>query len=191
MLNTLHVRVCWSPICLLWKNIYSIPLPIFKYIFLYFFNIFLNIYFWCRVGWIICVFWILTLYQIYRMKISSLPFQVGNLFCLLIVSITVQKIFSTHEVPFVYFCFCFHGLRQCIPQKKILLRLISKSILPIFSSRMSGLRFEYLIHFIFVHVLRRYSGFPSIVYRRGCLFPMVSSCLLCCRLIAHVNSFLG
>ena len=43
------------------------------------------------------------------------------------------KAFLFAVVPFVDFCLCFHCLRRHI--QKILLRLMSKSILPMFSSR--------------------------------------------------------
>ena len=57
----------------------------------------------------------------------------GELFVLLIVPFTMKKFFKFDVVPFVYFCFYFPCLwRQ---SQKILLRAMSKSILPRFSSR--------------------------------------------------------
>ena len=50
-------------------------------------------------------------------------------------------------VPFVNFCFCFSCLRKHI--QKLLLRLMSKTMLPIFSSRsfvVSQLKFKSLLH---------------------------------------------
>ena len=41
----------WPSVCLLWKNVYSGPLPIFL---IYFF-------FLCWAVWALCIFWILTL----------------------------------------------------------------------------------------------------------------------------------
>ena len=83
---------------------------------------------------------------------------VGGLLILLVVSFTVQKLFYFDVVPFVYFCFCFLCLRRHI--QKILLRPVSKSLLPMFSSRgfmVSYLTFKSLSHFefIFVHGVRK------------------------------------
>ena len=72
-------------------------------------------------------------------------------------------------------------------------QLMSQSLLPMFSSRIfmvSGLTFKSLSHFefIFVHDLRELSNlillhiavqFFQHCFWRGCLFPVVSSCLLC------------
>ena len=76
-----------------------------------------------------------------------------------------------------------------------------------FSSKsliVSGLTFRSLIHFefIFVYGVKECSNFilwhvavqfPSTTYWRDCLFSIVSSCLLCCRLIDHkcTGLFLG
>ena len=51
---------CWPSVCLLWKNVYSGPLLIS------FFN---QVIFSCWV--VLCIFWILTPYQIYNLQISS------------------------------------------------------------------------------------------------------------------------
>ncbi|KAB1279762.1 hypothetical protein Cadr_000015692 [Camelus dromedarius] len=79
--------------------------------------------------------------------------SVGCLFILLVVSFPGQKLFCFYIFPFVYFCFCCSCLRREI--QKILLRLMSKSLLPVFSSRsfmVSGFTFKSLIHFEFVIV---------------------------------------
>ena len=55
----------------------------------------------------------------------------GELFVLLIVPFTMKKFFKFDVVPFVYFCFYFPCLRR--QSQKILLRAMSKSILPRFS----------------------------------------------------------
>ena len=57
----------------------------------------------------------------------------GELFVLLIVPFTMKKFFKFDVVPFAYFCFYFPCLRR--QSQKILLRAMSKSILPRFSSR--------------------------------------------------------
>ena len=72
---------------------------------------------------------------------------------------------------------------------------LHQSVLSMFSSRsfiVFSLTFRSLIHFkfIFVHwecpnftYFYRWSSFPSTAYQRDCLFSIVSSCLLCHRLV--------
>ena len=72
------------------------------------------------------------------------------------------KAFKFNQVPFVYFCFYFHFSRMWV--KKILLQFMSKSVLPMFSSKsfiVSGLIFRSLIHFefIFVYGVKECSNF--------------------------------
>ena len=51
-------------------------------------------------------------------------------FFLFMVSFAVQKLLGLIRSPFVYFCFCFNYSRRWIQKKKkILLRLMSKSVL--------------------------------------------------------------
>jgi len=62
-------------------------------------------------------------------------------------------------IPFVYFSFCCPCLRRLV-QEKILLRPVSRTLLPVFSSgsfMVSGLQFNSLIHleFIFVRGVRQ------------------------------------
>ena len=107
----------------------------------------------------ILIFWMLTLYDTYHLQISPISrlpshFVDGFLCC--------AKAFKFDNVPFVYFCFCCSSLRRQI--KKILLRLMSKSLLSTFSSRssmVSGLTFKSLIHFYFIFVYdgRKWSSF--------------------------------
>ena len=54
-------HACWPPVCLLWKNIYLFPLPTFSIKLLVFLI-------W--VASALCVFWILTLYQMCCLQIS-------------------------------------------------------------------------------------------------------------------------
>ena len=93
---SLMIRVCWPTVCCLWENVYSNHLPIFHL------RLFVC---WWWVVWVLCIFWIITSYQTYRLQIISQ--LVGCLFVLLIVSFTVQKAFKFDVVSFVYFCFCF------------------------------------------------------------------------------------
>ena len=85
--------------------------------------------------------------------------------------------------------------------------LMSKNLLSVFSSRSFVVldpTFKYLINFdfTFVHIVRESSSliilqelsrFSNTIYWRDCLFPIVYSCFLCHRLIAHlsVGSLLG
>ena len=54
-------HACWPPVCLLWKNIYLFPLPTFSIKLLVFLI-------W--VASALCVFWVLTLYQMCCLQIS-------------------------------------------------------------------------------------------------------------------------
>ena len=139
--------------------------------------------------------WILTLIRYiiwkYLLPFSRWSFHFVNSFLL------YAKSFWFHIVPFVYFCFCFPCLRRYIQNIYILLRLMSKSILPTNSSRsfmLSDLTLRSLIHFEFILYLVRessllwffcmeLSSFPNVIYWRGCLYSIVYSCLLCHRLI--------
>jgi len=63
------------------------------------------------------------------------------------------KSFKYNLVPFVYFCFYFHYSRRWL--QKISLQCMSKSVLPMFSSKsfiVSGLTLRSLIHFEFAFV---------------------------------------
>ena len=79
--------------------------------------------------------------------------SVGCLFVSFMVSFAVQKLLSLIRSHLGFFCFYFHYSRRWI--KKILLRFMSKSVLPLFSSKsyiVSGLTFRSLIHFDFIFV---------------------------------------
>ena len=81
-----------------------------------------------------------------------------------VVSLAAQKTFYFDVVPFVYFFFYLLCLRRHIIPQKILLRVMSKSLLPMFSSRsfmVSSFTFKSLIHFefIFVYGIRKWSSF--------------------------------
>ena len=121
-----------SFMCLLATCTYSLgkcSVPIFNWIF------------GGSVVWVLCLFWVWTPFQIYFCKyfltFSRLPFHfVSGFLC-------DWKAFQLDRVPLV-FSPCFGGQIQ-----KILLRLMSKDVLPMFSSRsflVSGLTLKYLIH---------------------------------------------
>ena len=77
----------------------------------------------------------------------------GCLFVLFMVSFAVQKLLSLIRPHLFIFVFIFITLGGGL--KKILLRLMSKHVLPMFSSKsliVSGLTFRSLIHFEFIFV---------------------------------------
>ena len=106
-------------------------------------------------------------------------------------------------MKFRIFIFAFLSLACGDIPKNILLRMMSKSMVPMFSTRnfmVSGFTFKSLIYldFLFVYDVKRFfacrcPAFPNTLYWKNCLFPTVCSCILCHRLIAHmsVGSFLG
>ena len=123
----------FSHLHLLLKNVYSSPLPIFfNWVFFVFLK--LNLYLWLLIP---C--------PIYHLKISF-PIQVGMFFALSIVFIAIGKFFS-FMIPSLYLVL-FPLPVEIYP--KILLRQMSKSVLPMFSFRsfmVLGLLFKSLIHF--------------------------------------------
>ena len=93
---------------------------------------------------------------------NILSHSVGCLFILFIVSIVVQKLLSLIRSHFFIFAFISFACRE--RPKKILVRLMSKRILPMLSSRSfvaSSFKFRSLIHFefIFLYGVRKYSNF--------------------------------
>ena len=123
----------WLFIYILWRNVYSCPLPVLD----------------CLVFLILDIraLYALIRHTIcrYPLPVCILPFHVVNGF------LCSAKVFWFDVVPFIYFCFCCPCLRRHI--QKILLRPLSKSILLIFffsrNFMASGLTFTSLIHFEF------------------------------------------
>ena len=88
--------------------------------------------------------------------------SVGCLFVLFMVSFAVPKLLSL--IRFHLFIFVFIFITPGDRLKKVLLRFMSKSVLPMFFSksfRVSSLIFMFLIHFkfIFVYGVQEYSKF--------------------------------
>ena len=114
------------------------------------------------------VFWILS-----RMILETSPFSVasftnifshsvGCLFVLSVVSFAVQKLLSL--IRSHLFIFVFISITLGDRSKKILLQFMSKSVLPMFSSKsfiVSSLTFRSSIHFefIFVYGVKECSSF--------------------------------
>ena len=130
--------------------------------------------------------------------------SVGSVFILFMIYFAVQKLLSLirPHLFIIFFIFITLGAGS----KKILLRFMFKSVLPIFSSKsfiVSGLTFRSLIHFIFVYGIRECSNFfhsftcyclvsPTPLTEET-VFSTVYSCFLCHRLTDHgyVGLFLG
>ena len=114
----------------------------------------------------------------------------GCLFTLLIASFDVQKLFSLIRSHFFVFVFIYIILWG--RSYRILLWFMSKSVLPMVSSKrfiLSILTFISLIHFefIFVYSVRKCSNiilsyvaaqFSQYCYWRDCLFSIIHFCLL-------------
>ena len=114
----LTIFSCWSSVCFLWKNVYSLENVSFSLGCLYFLY---------QVLWDLCIFWILIPYQIHPLQIiCRWPFH-------FIGFPSLCENFYFDVVSFVYFYFCFLWLRIYI--QKMLLKLISRSKLPMFSCR--------------------------------------------------------
>ena len=188
-----HLFMCFSAICLLCRNVYLDLLTSFWLGFLFFSY---------KAVWDAHIFWRLIPYwSLYLQRFSPIPWVVfffffyGFLCCAKLLSLIRSHLFI----------FVFMLIILGSGSKKILLRFMSKSFW--FSSKsfiVSGLTFRSLIHFefIFVYGIRKCSNFillhvavqvPSTTSWRNCLFSIVYSHLLCCRLIHHrcVGLFLG
>ena len=85
------------------------------------------------VVWVF-VFWILIPYQIYSLQVLYISF-VGGLFILLLCLLAVQKLFIL--IKFHLLLFAFVSLDWSDISLQIVLRPMSKRVLPMFSSRSS------------------------------------------------------
>ena len=135
----------WPSVYLLWKNVCPDPLPNF---------------------WSGCLFLLLLSFMnsLYIMEINPLLDKlfanifsqlVCCLFILLLVSFALQKLFSLIKSHLFIFSFVSLVWKDVV-LGKILLSSMSKSVLPIFSSRsfmVSGLTYKSLIHLEFIFVL--------------------------------------
>ena len=128
--------------CFLAISLSSLRNCIFRYLL-----IFCLFFFWHTVAWIICIFWKLIPCQWYSLQIFSPSLWIVFLFCSQFPS-------CAETFSFVYFSFYFHYSGMWIKKKrkeKILLRFVSKSVLPIFLCFVvSCLTFRFLIHFEFI-----------------------------------------
>ena len=149
MILSIFSYVCRPSGCLLWKNVYSVFLPIFSL-------------FDFQVLSFISSLYILDTNLLSNMSFATtFPHSIGCLLIFLIVFFTVQKNYFD-ETPMVYFCFV--SLASGDLTKKKLQWLMSKKLIPVFFSRIlmiSCLTFRSLIHFefIFVYSVRKWSSF--------------------------------
>ena len=136
-MSSIFSCVSWPPVYLLWRNVYLGLLPIFGLgcLFFWYWAAWAACKFWrlSFVHWFICKyflpFWGLSFHIVYRFLCCAKGFQLlrSHLFIIVFISITLGG-----------------------GSKKILLWLMSKSVLPVFSSKsfiMSGFTLRSLIHF--------------------------------------------
>ena len=88
MMLNIFSCVCWPSVCILGKNIYSGPLPLFNWV----------VFIFCWAIWVICICWILTPNQIYDLQII-LSHSVGCLFRFVDSFFHCAKTFKFDIVP--------------------------------------------------------------------------------------------
>ena len=120
----LFMYLCLLAFCMssLEKGLFC-PLPFFK----------LDCFFSYWVVWVLFIFWILTLIRYIICKYSISFHLVDWLFILLMVSFVVQKLFSLIESHLFIFDFVIFAFD--VKSKNSLPRLMSRNLLPMFSSR--------------------------------------------------------
>ena len=133
-----------SSVCLLWWNVY------------------LHLLFFFFFYWVVCFLILSCMSYLYILEIDPLlvasfanifSYSVGRLFILFAVSFAVQKLLSL--IKSGLFIFVFISITLWDRSKKISLWFMSKSVLPMFSSRnfiVSSLTFRSLTHFAFIFV---------------------------------------
>ena len=141
----------WPSVCLLWRNVY-LGLPIFG----------LGCLFFLILSCMSCLY-ILEINPLTNDSFANIfSHSEGCLLILFMVSFAVQKLWNfirSHLFIFVFISFTLGD-----GSKNILLWFMSKSVLPMFSSKnfiVSGLTFRSRIHFefIFVYGVRECSNF--------------------------------
>ena len=137
----------WPSVCVLWRNVYLGLLPIF--------------WLGCLVFLILSCVSCLHILEINPLSVASFAnifsYSEGCLFILFMFLFDVQKLLSLIRSHLFIIVFIFIALGG--GSKKILLWFMSKSVLPVFSSKsfiVSSLTFKSLIHseFIFVYGVR-------------------------------------
>ena len=143
--------VCWPSVCLLWRNACLCHPPTF----------WLGcLFFWDWASRAACIFWRLIFCQLFHLQL--LPPILRVVFSSFIDSFAVQKLLSL--ITYICLFFVFISITLGSGSKRILLWFMSKSVLPMFSSKsciVSVLTFRSLTHseFIFVSSVRKCSNF--------------------------------
>ena len=115
--------VCWPSVCLLCKNVYSAHLPIFNLDCLVF---------CCWILWVLYIFWILLKCVISDIWVLSSPIRkLVFLLCWWFPLLWRSFLVSCSPI-WLFLLFVFRAWGDIY--RKILLRLVSKLILPMFSS---------------------------------------------------------
>ena len=117
MILNIFSCACWPSVCLLWENVYSELLLIFKSECLFFYHY--------QVIWVLYIFSVLTPYQIYDLQ-TSFPFSKLSLWVFFYDFLCCAEAFWFDVVPF-YFAFVSFAWGDI--SKKILLRPMLKNML--------------------------------------------------------------
>ena len=138
-------------VCLIWRDVFFNPLPIFWFFF-FFFNIELCELFTREINPL----------SVDPSFANILSHSVGCLFVLLMVSFAMQNLLSL--IRYYLFIFVFIFITWGDGCKNLLLWFMSEGVLPMFSSKncvIPDLTFRYLLHseFIFVCNIRECSNF--------------------------------
>ena len=143
--------VCWPSVCLFWRNVCLCHPPTF----------WLGcLFFWDWASRAACIFWRLIFCQLFHLQLLSPILRV--VFSSFIDSFAVQKLLSS--ITCICLFFVFISITLGSGSKRILLWFMSKSVLPMFSSKsciVSVLTFRSLTYseFIFVSSVRKCSNF--------------------------------
>ena len=117
----------YPSVCLLWRNVYLDPLPIFLL------DCFCCCCYW--VVWAVCVFWKLSHCWLHHLQKFSPWLQVFQFVCLFMVYFAVQKLISLIKSHLFIFSFIYLFIFALGDwSKKTSLWFMSENVLPMFSS---------------------------------------------------------
>ena len=143
MMLSIFSCASWPSVCLLWRNVYLVLLPIF--------------WLGCLFFWTLSCMSCLYILEINRLSVASFAnifsHSEGCLFVLFMVSFAMKKLLSLIRSHLFIFVFIFITLGG--GSKKIFLWFMSESVMSMFSSKsfiVSRFTFRSLIHFGFIFV---------------------------------------